>query len=513
MSDLRLSDFVSLFDYTSCKVVEKFNDVVVILQASSYKTLDAVIFENALGFLNSRDRIQISIMVDDGEPSDYYSGDDPLDFVQEFNNKLSVVDEEPITIAVKITKTLDNGTLSIYCYKEFLAFLQGLSIQAILHEFYQYVQKLNSLRFEFQSQEIELKTESIWFVNKNHHGSPERIDRQSSIEQAKTSCYYNFLGKLPLLPDDFYVIEKNSTKLEVLFTRLSAILSIVLLYDITQIHDDTLEYRLNGYKSLNGSVDLSLLKPDPENQYFQIYSWVYQSGNFVDKLGLARNIISLHLSAPTSITLSGDPFRSIQSSYKVYEKQNIKQYIEIRNKIFDQLLSFHDRANKIIETFALGFQKSALALVTFYTSAIILKVLTKDKLVEVFTIDASVLSTAFIACSVFYYFVLTWELRVQRKRFANNYKAVKIRYLDLLDEQDINRILNNDSEFTGDLAFIDAKGIMYTRLWFSFLALFLVVTWLLYFVYQPVVFEELTYCVLNSLLRFPMSYGIFLPIF
>lgn len=402
----KLALFLTLFEYTDVKISEQFDELKIVLKSETYKKLDAFTFVSALDFLNPRDKIHISFVVDEGEPVDYYSDDNSDEFLSELDGKLSVIEDEKIEITIRVIKSIIDGTISIYSYSDFLIFLKGLAIQAVFHEFNTYLRKENFLIFEYQTQETEVKTKSIWFVNLEYSGIPEKFDRISIVNKAKSSCHYNFLSKFTLLADDFLPISSNSNELDDILNRLAIIVSIVFLYDITNLQNDKLDFRLNGYKSISGTIDLRLVKNDKERQYYKIYQWVYESGNFIDKIGLARNIISLHLESVDHTDLKGDPFRSIQSSYKVYEKQNIKQYVEIRNKISDQLLSFHDRANKIIETFASGFQKSAFALITFYISAIILKMLNKDKLIEIFTIDAAVLSTAFILCSAIYYLYL-----------------------------------------------------------------------------------------------------------
>lgn len=485
MSELSLTSFLTLFEYTDIKVVERFDELLISFKPTDNKKPEFSAFEEAIKFLNPRDELYISYIVDGGEPIDFNFKDDIEDFLSILESKLSIIEDEEVEVVIRILKHCIDGVVSLYSYKDFLTYLEGLSIQALFHEFNYYILKARYLIFESQDVEPITKTKSIWFVNKGFAGLPEQMDRSSFINKAKTSCHYNFLATFELVADDFFVLSTDGEKLGSLFNKLSIVSSIVFLYDITAIKKNHLEYRLNGYKSITGDADLSKIEADPENQYYRIYSWVYDSGNFNDKIGLARNIVSLHLENPNHIELRGNPFQSIQSSYKVYEKQNIKQYIEIRNKISDQLLSFHDRANKIIETFASGFQKSALALITFYISAIIIKVLNKNQLTEVFTLDASVLSTAFVLCSLVYFFISRWEIRAQKKRFNNNYDDVKKRYTDLLDEQDINRILNHDHEFKSDLAFITAKGKAYSIMWISFLAIFFVTTWLLYFIYNP----------------------------
>ncbi|WP_423737179.1 hypothetical protein [Chitinophaga caseinilytica] len=486
MSDPTLAKFLSLFTYSNSSVNENFSEVNIKLEGVSCAPLNLTDFTNALQFLNERDDLHISISIEDGEPIDFYCGNDASAFIDDLSSRYSIIENESIVITIKIIKNQKDGVVSIYCRPEFLHFIEELSTQTILNDFHQLLVKSNYVIFEYQVQEPITTTKSISFVNKGAINIPAQIERASIINSAKTSCHYNFLAKSILVAEDFSVLHTECQRMGDLLNKLSSILSIVYLFDITSIQNSSLEYRLNGYKSITGIVDLKSINMDPDRQYFKIFSWVYNSGNFIDKLGLARNIISLHIESSSTLELKGDPYRSIQSSYKVYEKQNIKQYIEIRNKISDQLLGLHDRANKVIENFATGFQKSAFALITFYISAVILKVLNKDKLVEVFTIDAAILSTSFIGCSVLYFFVQRWEVNAQASRFKANYEDIKKRFTDLLDEQDIKRILNDDNEFNKDVKFIEDKKTVYTKMWFGFLAIFFISTWLIYFVYNPI---------------------------
>lgn len=497
MSHATLDNFLDLFDLEEMSIVETLKELRLTITSNLYKELLEEQLLSKLSFLNSRDKLHLSYTIDEGEPIDFYSNFSNEDFFKQLKNKTEDLKDESLKIAITITKQELNGVVSVYSYVDFISYLNNLSLSAIIVEFHGLLQKSNVLILESQKDEPISKTQTIWFVNKDHFGKPDLIARDTIIDKAKSVCHYNLLSQYFLVPDDFSLVISNCEDLKKMFNRLTTALSIAYLYDITTIDKDLLTFRLNGYKAISSSIEFKTIKSDPENQYFKIYEWVYNSGNFTDKIGLARNIISLHLSDQKSIELKGDSFQSIQSSYKVYEKQNIKQYIEIRNKISDQLLSFHDRANKIIETFASGFQKSAFALITFYISAIILKVLNKDTLIDVFTIDTSILSTAFIFCSAIYFFISKWEVNAQRDRFENNYADVKKRYTDLLDEQDICRILNNDHEFKSDLNFIKDKGNIYTLMWFIVLGVFLISTWTLYFLYHPITFDWSKICLCN----------------
>lgn len=482
-----LGPILSLFDYqpASLELRENFSEVKATFSLKNYKEIFPVDLDPIKHLLNARDQLQISISIGGGESIDCYLNVNEAVFFEELGTAMSIREDELIEVTLLLIKKQAQGKLSIYCPEEFIIYLQSGSISGLLYDFYGALSKEYTILFEYQTTGPFVSTSTIQFSSITDQKTVSKIDREKPIKNAKSVCHFNYLSKYDILPEDFSIIRSESNELKSLFDRLSTVLSIAFLFDITTIEDNVITSRLNGYKSINIKQNWGQITDSSVSEYFSIYQWVYGSGSLNDKLGLARNIISLHLEDTAKIDLKGLPYSSIQSSFIVYQKQNIKQYIEIRNKISDQLVSFHDRANKIIEVFASGFQKSALALVTFYISAVILKVLKQDTLVNVFSIDAAILSTGFIACSGLYYFVSKWEVSAQRSRFVESYDNMKERYKDLLDDQDITRILRDDKDFDKDLEFIDNKGRRYSLLWFSTLGIFLIVTWGLYIIYHP----------------------------
>jgi len=62
----------------------------------------------------------------------------------------------------------------------------------------------------------------------------------------------------------------------------------------------------------------------------EIFDWVYTDGNYTDKIGLARNLISIHLKNDNLLTLDEGTIHSLESGYDIYLKDNVKQYIEIK---------------------------------------------------------------------------------------------------------------------------------------------------------------------------------------
>lgn len=465
------------------------NDIKLVLEISASAFTPSVELDitNNYPFLSLRDQLTFTVTFGDADPISLFSSSlNHATFLQQLSEEYLHQQGEPIKAVITIDKTKVNQTISIYDLEAFTTTLTKLTIAQGFSIFNRAFENIDCVNFEVFGLDKPFHTDTIYFSPVGTPFSPVSSDRDKCIENLHSTCYFASLEQHRLFPNDFkFVLEHPTYKiLSNLFAHYTSVLSIVYLFDITTIKDNLLEFKLNGYKSIKGAVDLSTFPIPATDDYYNIYKWAYSSGNLNDKVGLARNIISLHFEKRGEIALKGNPFQSIQSSYKVYEKQNIKQYIEIRNKISDQLLDFNTRANKIIETFASGFQKSALAIITFYTSAIVLRVLSKGDFTNIFTLDATLLSIAFLVSSVVYYFIARWEVKQQRTRFIDSYTNLKQRYTDLLDGEDIKRILNDDIEFKSDEKFITDKLRQYSKLWLSFLIILFLVTIFLFLTYN-----------------------------
>jgi hypothetical protein len=474
--------------YSQTYVSENDKEFICELSATTFFPSDIVSIQTAYNFLQPNDQLTFIITFGDAEPVSLYSTS--LDFA-EFKTRLEdehkYQEGEPIKVTLTITKGNISNNISIYDLEIFTATLEKLSIAEAFAIFNRVLSNTSFVNFNVFNLDKPFNTANIFFTQVGSNAPTQTfVDRRKRLDSILSASNYTNIEEHNLTPDDFQMEIENAkySKLCFLFNHYAVVLSITYLFDITSLKANELDFKINGYKTIKGKVDVNTLSINGTKEYFSIYDWVYGGGNLNDKIGLARNIISLHFEKSGEIGLKGHPFQSIQSSYKVYEKQNIKQYIEIRNKISDQLLDFNNRANKVIETFASGFQKSSLALITFYFSAIAIKVLGNGDFVNVFTLDTTVLSIVFLFGSFLYYSVARWEVKEQRKRFVESYTNLKERYTDLLEKEDIQRILNDDKEFNADVAFIDCKLKNYSNLWKWFLALLLGGTLFLFLSYN-----------------------------
>lgn len=440
-----------------------------------------------LFFINLRDIFSISIKIDD-ENLQFIGNNDAKEyeaFCQSCNSKNEIKSNETINVSFNIIKKNVDNNISIYSVDDFIIFLRSKSIKEFLYILNKCMESNSRITFEAQCEEVNLQTASISFVNKGLAIIQSSINcRSLRKEQVKNLCHCELLIKYRFIPEDFHVIEndKRRSELTLLFNLLELIYSLIYLFDVIEVKDDSeIFYKLSGYKAVSNLIKYGQINSNSNDTYFNIYKWTYTGGNIHDKIGLSRNIISLHLQTD-NLFLPISTFDSIHSGYKIYQKENIKQYIEIRNKISDQLLDFKNRADTIIENFASDFKKSLFAFVSFYASVIVIRVVSKGDFIGAFTIETTLLSFCFLLITFFVMLASRWELKKQANRYIQSYNNLKKRYTDLLNQEDIKKILNNDIDFSLNLDFINEKKKIYTLVWSISLVIILFSTLFLYFI-------------------------------
>jgi hypothetical protein len=433
-----IKGFIECFfkPYTLGSVSENDNEFYISISASKLLFLDINNIQQNYNFLQPNDQFSFTVVFGNNDPISFYSANANITaFITSLESAYKFLEDAPIKASITISKGNNNNSISIYDLSVFTETLKQLSVSEA-YTIFNRVLSNSYVNFCVLNLDKSFGSANIRFISiEETQTITKNTDRQKRLDNILSVSNYTNLSEHKLTPDDFKLSSSNPkyTTLCSLFDEYKIILSVIYLFDITSLTGNELEFKINGYKSFKGKVDLKEQKFSTSNQYYEIYNWVYNGGNLQDKIGLARNIISLHFAQSGEFQLKGHPYQSILSSYKVYEKQNIRQYIEIRNKISDQLLDFNNRANKVIETFASGFQKNAMALITFYFSAVAIKVLGNGDFVNVFTLDTTVLSSVFLTGSFLYYRVAKWEVEEQKKRFIASYTNLKERYADLLD--------------------------------------------------------------------------------
>ena len=411
-------------------------------------------------------------------------------FIQHFNN---LDKDDPIKMKISITKKVQKGTLSVYCPVLFTKYLKSYNLKDFLSLFNDICKNHNTICFEYQEGSISLIGSSLAFVSKGHVPvfRPKPILNIDVVTQGKSLCCNDLIFE-NLLPTDFELsgTDHNDNELLPLFKNAALLYSLCFLFDFISIRDNELEFKLNGYKTITGhisvdSVENSKVDTDSWAKYLEIFKWQYNSGNLTDKSAIARNIISLNIVNETTLSLREGAFDAISSNYRIYEKENVKQYIEIRNNVSNQLRDYQKYIITIYDDFESAFKKLFFSFLTFAFTTAIIRVLAKNIEDNVLVPDTIIiLLLGFCFVSFIYYFYARWERNKKVKLFDKQYNDTRKFYEELLSEKEMSELFtderNNDGTYR---AFIEERTCYYDYLWMGAnLIFFIVLLYIKYFI-------------------------------
>lgn len=263
------------------------------------------------------------------------------------------------------------------------------------------------------------------------------------------------------------MLRENVDSLEVSrsFALLANALCICFLSDHSTISENQINYRVNGYKAISEKLNSAQLERISQKDIGEIYEWVYGGGDISDKIGIARNIISIHADDNCFLGLESGTTKSIRSGYELYLKENVKQYIEIKNKIADFLHSQSDKSSELTKNMFNMFKSNIWNFSTFFIGVFLLRALNKAPEGSAFNFEVLIVSYLLLAVSFIYLAISVSELNTDRDRLISRYDSIKKRYKNLLDQKDLEQIINSDELKESDRSYINKKRNKYIASW------------------------------------------------
>ena len=160
-------------------------------------------------------------------------------------------------------------------------------------------------------------------------------------------------------------------------------------------------------------------------------------------------------------------YDSILSNYKIYEKNNVKQYLQVRNELSKILLDLQAKISSIVDSFINDFKKSILTLVSFFISVMVIRVVSKGDFTGGFTNEIIGLSFVFLIISVGLLCYSRWELTKKVDLYDKQYYQLKNRYKDILSEVELEEIFEecDPKKDKSNTSFVNKQKKIYSYLW------------------------------------------------
>jgi hypothetical protein len=174
---------------------------------------------------------------------------------------------------------------------------------------------------------------------------------------------------------------------------------------------------------------------------------------------------------------------AIDSNYLIYEKENVKQYIEIRNCVSNQLRDYQKYIIGIYDEFEGDFKKLFFSFLTFAFTTILIRVLAKNMEDKMLLPDTVIwLLLGYCAVSCFYYAYARWRRDKKVGLFDKQYNDTRKFYEKLLSQKELNELFtderNNDGTYK---AFIEERTYNLDWVWIGANVVFIII--LLYIKY------------------------------
>lgn len=404
-------------------------------------------------------------------------------------DKLEPYLNDQINIIYIVSKNICDNTLTVYEESLFTEHLQNSKLLAFLNAVNKRFK--NGLYIEVWNDEFSpFGSRTICFMSKG--GLPQSYNienRQSRNNLQKNYCQSDGLNFV-ILPDDL-LMDSTSNAISLLCRKACVVLSMLYVCDTTKIGDNV-EFHLCGYKTIRTVLSaLKLNELDIEDGYcekwFEIYNWAYSGGYTLDRLSISRNIISLNCNTDNVVSINESTFHSIKSNFKIFEQDNVRQYIKVRNEVSNMLISMQKEINTIVDGFTSDFKKNIIAVSTFFLTVIVIRVISKGDFTGGFTTPVMFLSLIYLGISLLLLCYSRKELDRKKNLFAKHYEQIKERYRILLSDEELKEMFEDSdpNKLQSHANYIEWQKIVYTRIWLGsiiVLGLFVVFVWMVNFI-------------------------------
>jgi len=374
-----------------------------------------------------------------------------LSHINEYDDyKLQLEQDDIVKVTIKIQKKFVDETISVYSIEKFSDFLCKQKIEESFQLFSGlFANGRQHICFQILNGDSYIHTSSIAFGG-GQLSWDSAISRSNYIRNCNDSSVFLGRAQYPLVPQDFTIIEhvydSSFNRIKELFDRLKMVLSYLYIANTSNIvgNKAILQFdpAVNGY-------EYTLEQLSENNYAWEIYNWIYKDDGCVDRASIARNIINVHCRTAEDILSIGENiYNSAVANHVIYQKKHADQYIELKNKLSEFIVESAKQLQELAHDLVEGFRNNFVAVIVF-----LMTVLLTDSIDFTSFTQVNVSSNIVAVCGIFTFASLLYMIvtiiagNTKWGWLAKSYYDLKCNYRGILDEQDIEVAVNNDSAF------------------------------------------------------------------
>lgn len=422
-------------------------------------------FLNIIQEVPQRDKIKIILEDDTERTCDILTVDE--EGYKEFINHTLL--DAIIDVRIRIDKRVSENHFSIYAFDEFVKDILSLSIEEVMIAFSALLkQSSNFIVFDVYSPATMFATKTMFFVPSGNGMIDTDFKRTQRMETCKEVSYFYNFDIYEVLPDDFKItINYKNNPLTELFQKITVLLSISFIATSSAMRDGQLKGIINGQRTMEYYCDISRLSYN--KNLYSIYDWIYTDGNPIDKALIARNVISLHCKYVSITEIDEKVIASIKSNYNLYLQENVKEYLELKNKVAEFICDTVSKTGEYATALLDKFKTNIIAIFGFLFTMVLANIVSNQPLDNLFTKEITILVECVLVGSFVYLLICYFQSRYEIKKAYNSYERLKLNYNDILTEDDLMKIFGNDEMLKEMKKVINKSEKIYLGIWIIFL--------------------------------------------
>lgn len=429
-------------------------------------------FINIIQQIPQRDEIKIFLSMENEE----YLILDRGSSEEKYRNFIEeTLENENISVKVEIDKQISGGRFSVYYFEKFVQDIVSLSIEEVLKVFSMFFNETDDyIIFELFDNTNIFYTKTMFFLPIGNNEILCSFDRTQRLMECRETSYFYNQEAYELLPDDFRIeVGYEGNPLKILFLKLETVLAASLLASNSMIQEGKMKLQIMGQRSVEYTCRLNEVCGNP--MLYIIYNWIYSGGNSMDKAIIARNIICLHCKYESMLNLDEKVLASIQSNYNLYLKDNVTQYLELKNKVAEFISDIVSRTGEYATELLDKFKNNIIAIFGFLFTVIIANIVSAQPLDNIFTKDITIILELVLVGSVVYLFICYKQSKYQMQKVYDSYENLKKMYKGILIEDDIRECFQNDQILLEMKETVEKSEKRFLFIWIAFLIILLVI--------------------------------------
>lgn len=386
-----------------------------------------------------------------------------------------VLEDGEISVKVEIQKSVQECYFSIYNLMKFSEDLLCMPLSEVMKFFaLLFGETQRYIIFEVFDGEDIFYTKTMFFLPAGSTVAVSGFDRKRRLQECREISYFYNQDTYDILPDDF-MVEKNydENPLKGLFSKLETFLSVCYLASNATVQNEGVKLQIIGQRSVEYVYRFDEICEN--SMLYKLYDWIHSGGNSMDKAVIARNIICLHCRYEPLLKADEGVLASVQSSYNLYLKDNVTQYLELKGKIAEFISDTVSRTGEYATELFDRFKINLLAIFGFLFTVTIANIVSDQPLDNIFTRDITVILELVLLGSLIYLFICYIQSKYQMAKVYESYESLKKTYEGILAREDINECFQEDELLVKMKKKIRRSQITYIILWVFFLLMLLVI--------------------------------------